>query len=179
MSFTKGWIIVMDHLKDISIRGRIAYLICSFERLLLHYNCNQEEWRIVLEKLWAYTSIECIDDWMYEVAEYMPNSILEDTMDDAEYITENEFKYLYDLYSKTIPNINSFLKIIFECGTCEIYSKLSNSSPSTLRKVDEAINILRVNAITLVEITPFEKYKYSECDGWGRCFNGNDLSIIL
>ena len=75
----------MEELKNISIRGRMAYLISSFENVLLHYNCNKEEWRWLLEKLWSYTKIQYIDDWMYELAEYMPNSILEDTMEDAEW----------------------------------------------------------------------------------------------
>ncbi len=72
----------MEMQKDISIRGRMAYLICSFERLLIHTGINIEEWEMVLDKLWAYTSVDYIDDWMYELAEYMPNCILEDTMDD-------------------------------------------------------------------------------------------------
>ena len=61
----------MEELKNISIRGRMAYLISSFENVLLHYNCNKEEWRWLLEKLWSYTKIQYIDDWMYELAEYM------------------------------------------------------------------------------------------------------------
>lgn len=85
----------MEIFKQISIRGRMAYLIRSFEKMVLHYNFEREGWIMVLEILWAYTSTECLEDWMYEVAEYMPNSILEDTMEDAEYITENDFKHLY------------------------------------------------------------------------------------
>lgn len=170
---------VIERLKDISVRGRMAYLICSFERLLLYYHCNKEEWKMVLEKLWAYTNIEYIDDWMYELAEYMPDSILEDTMSDAEYITENEFRYLYHLYSETVQDILSFLKIIFECGTCEIYSRLCNNSPGTLKKVNEAIDVLKVNGIALVDIIPFEKYEYTKHNGWGERFNGRDVSVLL
>lgn len=36
------------------------------------------------KKIWSYTKVQYLDDRMYELAEYMPNSILED----AEYITE-------------------------------------------------------------------------------------------
>ena len=169
----------VETLKHISIRGRMAYLICSFEKLLLHYNCDKEGGRIVLEKLWAYTSAEYLDDWMYEVAEYMPNSILEDTMEDAEYITENEFKYLHELYSSSPQDVHLFLQIIFECGTCEVYSRLRNNSLNTLKKVDEAINVLKMNGVVLIDITPFMKYKYSECDGWGERFDGKKISIIL
>lgn len=40
---------VNGRIKNISIRGRMAYLISSFENVLLHYNCNKEEWRWLLE----------------------------------------------------------------------------------------------------------------------------------
>lgn len=63
---------------------------------------------VAVRKLWSYTKIQYIDDWMYELAEYMPNSILEDTMEDAEYITEEEFKYLHRLYSNSNPR-NTFV----------------------------------------------------------------------
>lgn len=169
----------MDDLRDISIRGRMAYLICSFEKLLQYYNCNIEEWRIVLEKLWMYTSIDYLDDWMYEFAEYLPDSILEDKMDDAEYITEDEFKYMYNVYSNSNADINAFLHIMFECGTCEIYSKLCENSPATIKKITEAINILRKNNITLVDVKLFGKYKYSMCNGWGEKFDGKNLSLFL
>lgn len=169
----------MEIFKQISIRGRMAYLIRSFEKMLLHYNFEREGWIMVLEILWAYTSTECLEDWMYEVAEYMPNSILEDTMGDAEYITENDFKHLYELYNKVPQNIHLFLQIIFECGTCEIYSRIRNGSPRTLRKVDEAINVLKMNNIDLIDTTPFKIYKYSECDGWGERFDGKKISEIL
>lgn len=157
----------------------MAYLICLFEELLLYYNCNKDEWRWVLEKLWTYTNIQYLDDWMYELAEYMPNSILEDTMDDAEYITEKEFEYLYKLYSKSEQEIHEFLNIIYECGTCELYSKLYDYSPDTLKWLEQAINILNKNNIDLVDIKPFERYLFSECDGWGICFENKQLSNFI
>lgn len=40
----------MKTLKDISIRGRMAYLICLFENLLLYYNCNKEEGHLLFSK---------------------------------------------------------------------------------------------------------------------------------
>lgn len=169
----------MESLKDISIRGRIAYLICSFEQLLLHYNCDKGEWVNILQKLWTYTNIEYLDDWLYELAEYMPNSIFEDTMEDAEYITEDEFNYLYDLYSKTSQDILLFLEIIFKCGTCELYTKLYDDSPSTLKKIKEGLDILSMNNIDIVDISPFVKYSFNECDGWGECFEGKYLSLFL
>lgn len=169
----------MDKFKDVSIRARVAYLICSFERLLLHYNCKKEEWRGVLEKLWTFTTVEYLDDWLYELAEYMPNSILEDTMEDAEYITEDEFNGLYDLYSKTNQEILLFMEIIFKCGKCELYTKIYDYSPDTLKMIEEGIRILNACKIDLVDVNAFEKYSFDESDGWGECFEGKEFSVFI
>lgn len=72
-----------------------------------------------------------------------------------------------------------FLNIIYECGTCELYSKLYNHSPDTLKWLDQAIDILNKNNIDLVDIKPFEKYLFSECDGWGNCFEDKQLSKFI
>ena len=133
----------MEVFKNISIRGRVAFLICLFERLLLYYKCDKAEWKIVLEKLWSFTTPGYYDEWMYEFAEYLPDSILEDTMDDAEYITESDFNYLNKVYSKTSGDILLFLRIIFDCVSEELYTTIQNNSPGTLKKVEEGINILK------------------------------------
>lgn len=169
----------MEVLKYISIRGRVAYLLCLFENVLLHYNCNTEEWRWMLEKLWSYTTIKYLDDWMYELSEYMPNSVLEDTIDDAEYITESEYKDLYNLYSNSNQEILCFLQIIFECGTCELYSKIYDYSLNTSKKIKQANDIIKKNNINSVDIACFEKYLFSECDGWGICFENTHLSKLI
>lgn len=169
----------MEVLKSISIRGRVAYLICLFEQLLLYHNCEKEKWINILQKLWSYTTVQYLDDWLYEFAEYLPNSVLEDTMEDAEYITEDEFNYLYHLYSKTSQDILLFLEIIFECGTCELYSKLYDDSPRTLMKVKEGIDILNMNGIALVDVNLFTKFSFDKCGGWGERFEGKNFSVFL
>ncbi len=169
----------MEFLKDISIRGRMAYLICLFEQLLLYHNCEKEEWVNILHKLWSYTNIQYLDDWLYELSEYMPNSILEDTIEGAEYITEDEFNRLHNLYDKTSRDILSFLEIIFKCGTCELYTKLHDGSPRTLMRVKEGMDILNMNDIDLVDINSFIKYSFEECAGWGECFEGKYLSVFI
>ena len=64
----------MKDLKAISIKGRMAYVICLFERVLIHHNYNKQNWTKVFVKLWEYTSAEYLVDWMYEFAEYLPLS---------------------------------------------------------------------------------------------------------
>lgn len=165
----------MNEFKSISIRGRMAYLLCSFKKLLLYYNCSVDDWKIILEKLWKYTSVEYFDDWMYEMAEYLPNSVVEDSLEDVEFISEEEFTFYKQLYLSTEDDIKEMIQIIFELGTCEIYSKIKNNSNSTLEKLKEGVSLLQKNNIKLIDIEPFKKYRYCENNGWGYPFNGKEL----
>ena len=169
----------MENFKNISIRGRVAYLLSSFEKLLLYHNCEKAEWHGILDKLWTYTSIKFLDDWMYMIAEYMPNSILQDSFDDAEYITQQEFERLKEIYGKSHNDIRIFMQIIYECATCELYSKLYDYSPITLRKIEDAVNILVENGIELVDIQPFKQYVFDEANGWGICFQGAEKHSLF
>ena len=113
------------------------------------------------------------------IAEYMPNSILEDSFDDAEYITREEFENLKNVYCKSNKDIHVFLQIIYECGTCELYTKLCDYSPVTLKKIEDAVNILVKNGIELVDIQPFKQYAFDEASGWGICFQGADKHSLF
>ena len=165
--------------KNISIRGRMAYLLCTFESILNFYNCEKEKWCWILEKLWQYTSMEYLDDWMYMMAEYMPESILEDKMEDIEFITENEIKELKILYTNCSKEINKMLRIVFELGTIDLYSKLLNYSPNTLEKLKEGMDIAIRICGKLPDKSEFEKYKYTEGNGWGIPFDGKKFSLYL
>lgn len=123
--------------------------------------------------------IRYFDDWMYEVAEFLPENILEDKPEDFEYITKNEYMSLKELYSKNLTEINQMMKIIFNLGTIESYTRLLNNSPDTLLIIQEAIDILSVKGIEPVNTEHFQEYQNSECNGWGKEFDGRELSEFL
>lgn len=166
----------MEEFTEISLRGRMAYVLCLFERLLIYYNCKKEDWSWILEKFWKYTYIKYFDDWFYEVAEFLPENILEDKPEDFEYITENEYMILKKLYCKNPIEINQMMSLIFDLGTMESYSTLLNNSPNTLLIIQEAIDILQIKGIEPVSSEHFRQYQYSECNGWGKKFDGRKLS---
>ena len=128
-----------------------------------------------MEKLWKFTIVEYIDDWTYEMAEYLPDSIMEDSMEDAEYITEEEFVFCKQLYSNAAADIKKMIQIIFELGTCEVYGNIINNSIHTLEKIKEGILLLKKNNIPLIDVAPFKKYKFSDNNGWGLPFDRNEL----
>lgn len=166
-------------MENISIRGRVAYTICLFEKYLIYNNCNVKEWINILEKLWSYTNTEYLDDWMYEMAEYMPNSVLEDSYEGCEYISHKEFEELNFLYKKTNPEILNFLQLIYDIGTMDLYSKLIDKSIDTIKKINIAIQILENSNIEILSVAQFKQYSFNEYNGWGKQFNGEKLSIIL
>lgn len=169
----------MKGIEEISIRGRMAYLLCLFERLLIYFHCSEDKWNWILEKLWQYTEIQYLDEWMYEVAEFLPENILTDPFEVFEFISERDYLLLKKIYKENCADINLMMNIIYDLGTMELYSKLENNSPFTLQKLQEAENVLLRNNIQLISIHPFEQYLYSEENGWGERFNGKIFSIFI
>lgn len=169
--------------KTISVRGRVSYGICCLEKVLIYYKCSLEKWKWILEKLWQYTDIEYLDDWYYEIAEFLPDSILEDThykTEEFEYLSETEFYSLVELYKQeSNVLINQIFRLIFEMGTMDLYSKLEGEAKNSLICLKKINSAMTQNNIEVPAVEPFIKYSYSEENGWGRDFNGRELSIIL
>ena len=116
---------------------------------------------------------------MYEIAEYMPESVMEDNTDDIEYITESELKRLKDLYKNNPAEVNKMLRIIYEAGTIDLYTRLQNGSQNTLVKLQEGIDIAIKTGVKLPDISEFEKYRFIEGNGWGFPFDGKKYSLYL
>ena len=92
-----------ERFKMISVRGRVSYGIKKKKKVLIYYKCSLEKWKWILEKLWQYTDIGYLDDWYYEIAEFLPDSILEDAhykTEEFEYLSETEFYSLVGLYKQ-------------------------------------------------------------------------------
>lgn len=105
---------------------------------MIFYHCKNNVWIDVIKKLWDYTSIEYIDDWYYEMAEYIPDSLLETDYydkDDFEYLAETDFRTLKLCYKESNIVLSKIFRLIFEIGTLEIYGKLENYSVVTLKKL--------------------------------------------
>lgn len=66
-----------EDLKNISLRGRVAFGIRCFENALLALQYNVSQWRIVLDYLWSFTNIDFLDDWSGLIAEIIPENLLE------------------------------------------------------------------------------------------------------
>lgn len=75
--------------------------------------------------------------------------------------------------------IAQIFRFIFEMGTIDLYSTLEGEAKNSLMYLENIRDAMNQNNIEIPAIEPFIKYSYSENDGWGKDFDGRELSIIL
>lgn len=168
--------------KNISLNGRVAFSISCFENTLLTLNYNINDWRIVLECLWEFTSIQYLDDWSDKVGEIIPDNLLEfKTYEehDFEYLDEKSFEYLYNLYQNIDEKIDDVMTAIYNIGNSHAYSVIVEYGQKSLDELEILINYMTINNITLPDIKSFEKFSIEENRGWGNKFDGRSISRIL
>lgn len=156
---------------NISIRGRVAFAILCLEKAIAHFGFEKYDWTFILNQLWSITNTK-LGSWHYPLAECTGRSIINDTefLDDLEFLTEEKFWELNKLYKKSNMIILRMIDLIFEISTRDLYSSISHGSPDTLNYLQEIIDLMEQNNISLPEIKLFEKFPITENDGWGREF---------
>ncbi len=170
--------------KKISGYGRISYSICCLEKVLLHYKYPTTKWKWILEKLWQHSTVSYFDEWCYEIAEYLPDLLLDDPIysdEEYEYISEQQFNILLETYSDLNHVVIRVFRLIYELATADLYSKIRNSGRyTTLTYLKEITDLLEKNGIELPNYTLFFKYQYdiNVNDGLGEK-TGKEYSLIL
>jgi hypothetical protein len=172
----------IDDFKKNSLNGRVSYGIRCFENALLFLNYNVNEWRIVLEYLWKFTSIEYLDDWDGIVTEIIPENLMEfrEYEDhDFEYLDKSEFTYLYALYQNIDKKVDYLIRQIYYLGSSHAYSIIVEHGQRSLDELAILINYMMDNNMPLPDIKPFERFSIEENKGWGNRFDGRSISGIL
>ncbi len=165
--------------KKISIRGRVAFAICCLESIIIANRYDINDWSVLLNKLWMIAELEVVSDWLYIVAECLPENILEVASYDYgsfQYINEDEYEQLYELYSKCREDIWELIEIIFDLGTAQMYSNIKGFSEATLSELEKVITFMKAKNIDMPSVSQFRMLLY--CDGWGEPFDGKDLSLV-
>lgn len=170
-----------DIFREVSVKGRVAYGIVCLEKSLCFYKCPIDKWKWLLEKLWEFTNVEFLDTWFYEVAEYLPDVILDCEYDSSEYeyLSEKQFYELQDTYKTSNSVLNQIIEIIFEIVSVDLYAKLIDHSPNTLNSLNKLKNILLENNIELPDASQFIPFSFKANNGWGESFKGIQYSLVL
>ncbi|BAU29063.1 hypothetical protein DFP93_10387 [Aneurinibacillus soli] len=172
----------MEKFKHISFRGRVAYGISCFENALIALKYDLNDWRVVLNYLWEFTSIQYLDDWNDVAVELIPENLLEFKAyeeEEFERLSKDEFVYLYNLYQNIDESIDTLLRAIYDLGISHVYTVIEGYGESSLKNLERLINFMIINNFPLPDIEPFLKSSIEENRGWGNKFEGAKLSKIL
>ncbi len=172
----------INRFKKISLLGRIAYSIRCFENTLLFLKYNIKEWEIVLVHLWNFGSKQYLDDWIYSVNEIIPDHLLEFKNyenHNFEYLSKEEFVYLYNLYKDSNKLINDVMELIYFIASSHIYTIIIGYGEESFNNLQILIEYMISNNIPLPEVDTFESLSFKENQGFGNKFNATSLSQLL
>lgn len=168
------------NLKDLSIRARVAYGALCLEKFLKVNSVDvmSKEWSLILENIWEYTQIEKPGNWHYKMAELTPSSVEFDApfnLKEFEYFTEEEHDHLKKTYKCVGKSTKKIIELIFEIGTLDLYSSITDCSPRTLSMLEEILNIVEDNGLRIPSIDIFKEYHITTNKGWGNSFKRSDV----
>lgn len=172
----------MNEFKKISLSGRVSYSICCFENTLFYLNYHVEDWKIVLEYLWSFTNIQYLDDWNGIISEIIPENLLEFVSYEEhgfEYLDEDNFRYLYQLYQNIDEKIDYVMSAIYDIGASHSYSIIEGYGQQSFHELAKLIDYMIKNHIPLPDIDSFRRFSIEEDRGWGNKFEGKTLSRII
>lgn len=172
----------MEKFKNISFRGRVAYGISCFENSLIALKYDLNDWKIILNYLWEFTSIQYLDDWNDIVVELIPENLLEfKTYEEEEFerLSKDEFVFLYKIYQNVDESIEILLRGIYELGISHAYTVIEGYGESSLKSLERIIKFMIEKKFPLPSIDPFLSFTIEENRGWGNKFDGASLSKIL
>lgn len=172
----------LEQMKQISLRGRVAYGICCFENVLITLEYDLNDWRNVLNYLWQFTNIQYLDNWNEIIVELIPENLMEfNTYEEQEFerLSPEEFVSLSQLYQSTEESIGILLRDIYELGISHAYSIIEGYGESSLILINRIANYMLKQGFPLPDMDSFLKYSINENRGWGNRFDGTVLSKVI
>ena len=173
-------IMTKSRFNNISLGGRLAYMIMCFEKFVLTKYPNHN-YRKLFTELWKGTSE---NDWatlVDMVFDIMPIYFFEND----HYVKEN-YSWLkeedYDYYREIVSNIPE-MEIILQAFKEFLYAyegtPIKGTGQEATKQMFVLINLLESNNIELQNPSLVDFSKFEERNGWGNTFDGTRLSIVL
>lgn len=163
----------MCRFEDISIIGRVAYIVASLERYL-EIKDDKVKWKPLFDVLWSFPYYEGrIDDYAYKVIECTPESILDEREDftNFEYFQEDELDYFKQIYthSEYTPVIDYLMQQINEILAFNLYTTVKPPEEYSLKIINNTYLYIKK---LLKEQTPlindYKKYSIFDKSCWGN-----------
>lgn len=170
-----------NRIKNLSIRGRIVYLIMCFEKYVLA-QYPERNWRDVSELMWKICdNSDYIDNNAYRYMEIIPEYLYEfDNYKDAEfdYLSEEDYKKFISIIPADDADLEILMHNIYNVAMEYAYTGIPDNAPDTIpyiQKVESVMNNLNIELPDLSLIDNLTDPKH----WWGKAFDGRYLSSIL
>jgi len=150
--------VIINSLKEISIRGRVAYGASCLENTLLHHGIQDDLLENILSRIWKFTNSTDLGEWDQLINKVDPVCILDEN---------KPTDPLYLLYQRLPPDIVNMISDVIEIGTGNLYGSTDNYSPSSLEPLLRVIDKCVTLKIELPKLDSFKKSTFSEYHGWG------------
>lgn len=162
--------------KEISIRGRMAYCIKVLERTFDSSKLDRNGLEIILPHLWEFTFSNSLDEWLEKIRQLCPECIL-----DSEYfevsslLNKKHFLTLKSFYKELPETFVEMIDNTVWVGICNVYSSTGSYSKCSFEYLLDVIKDAKKLNVELPCIEPFEKFKFSNDNGWGGTFKPEDI----
>ncbi len=165
---------LIEDLKTISIRGRMAFAIQCIDNYIHFKNINnfEAELTLVIDKLKEFLTSNTLDVWDEQVRDLLPSSILDNhpqnNLEDYEYVDFEIAKKLEEAYRSLPIDLINIIDYSAAIGSNNLYECIVGFSSKTLTPLLNIIKVLRASNIELPEIDKYLDYKFIKEEGWGE-----------
>ena len=170
---------VINSLKEISNRGRVAFAIFCLESAMDHFQLDKTKWKFVLDESWKF----CYSDmpvWQERFLEVIPFAVSEKIdwkIKDYMHLTKEEHDALQNLYDETDPDILAMIDLIHRIGSANMLTTVNSEALKmvSIPYLQSLIELMNKNNIPLPDIKLFEKFPVTDNCGWGSEFTREDV----
>lgn len=169
---------------NLSIRGRVAYLIMCFERYVKH-KYPEKDMSLPAKFMWNIVDhVAYIDDKAYRYMDVIPDYLFEaDSYETSDMVdmTRKEYDVLVALLPRAEedPDLNTIMHRIYDVAMEFVYTEVKLDAPETKRYMAEVDWILAKNGVDAPDVNRLPQYEWDETHGWGKLIAPKNLSIIL
>ena len=171
---------------NISIRGRVTYLIMCFERYVTQ-KYPERNWVSVDDMMWkicddsdyidrsAHRYIEIIPEYLYEFKTFEES--------DFDCLSKEDYEMFKSIIPKDDSELNTIMDSIYAVTMEYAYGAIPKGAPDTIHYIQEVEDVMKKNNIELPDFSSIEKFTVKnvadEGHWWGHVFDGRYLSIIM
>lgn len=173
--------IMTNSFENISLRGRMAYVIMCAERYALAKKPNAE-WQPVFKDLWSITEDIMWDDWSDRVMDLLPEYIYELEAydpDEFSWLDEEGFKQLKKLYDDMGDAWSAILRNLVDMEEIYAYTSIPGTGSESIALAEEAIKLVRNCGIDVPDVEQVAFTSFDDNGGRGNPFDAKSLSLIL